>query len=160
MYKISDYYGFICYADVPGLGDVPDLLNSFLPGVNADAVEGCSSQSDELNKLVDACIASLEGGTINVCTKECNAFYTKLGEGDCGDLYKGFGLGYILDACKDGKLTSEDFEDIASNTGVDIPIAIDDSAVAETTQSSSTYSMSYEKMANFVVVVLLAASVF
>lgn len=104
--------GLRVYADIPGIGDVSDVLNNILPGFDIGAAQECSKQADVFNNLASACSDSISPGTTNVCTKECDAFFKKIGEGNCGDFYKGLGLDYMFDICNDGKVTADDFDDI------------------------------------------------
>jgi hypothetical protein len=120
-------------ADIPGLGDVSDIINDFLPGFNTGAAEECSKQADVFNKLAEECTNSLNGGVNTVCTKECDAFFKKTGEGDCGEFYKGLGLDYLFDICSDGKLDSEDFQDI------NVP-GVSDTTASDITASDTTAS--------------------
>ena len=106
------------------MGDVSDVLNNILPGFDIGAAQECSKQADVFNNLASACSDSISPGTTNVCTKECDAFFKKIGEGNCGDFYKGLGLDYMFDICNDGKVTADDFDDIKvpDAPGIDITI--------------------------------------
>lgn len=78
-----------------------------------------------------------------MCTKECDGFFKKAGEGDCGEFYRGLGLEYMFDICSDGKVTVQDFEDINVPDVPDVPDTItvpESTPAAVSTDSTSPAS--------------------
>lgn len=108
-----------CQSHLGAAADIPDLsaiVGDLFGDVDLEAAEDCGN-SPELQAKSEACLASYNGGITEFCSKECADFYNFLGEGDCGDFYKSVGMNFVFDVCDDGKLTSDDFNDVGDITG-------------------------------------------